>query len=210
MASAPIPNGKNRKVAILAGAVALAMLGLGWASIPLYRLFCQVTGYGGTTQRVSAEQAAAVKAVAQTITVRFDANVDGNLPWRFEPEVVTQTTRLGSRTLAVFHAKNLSDKPITARASYNVSPDQAGRFFTKIQCFCFTEQTLQPGQEVRMPVIYYVDPSIMTDSDAQDVSQITLSYTFHVLKSGDASAKPERVAVADQHYGATPHLTGEQ
>lgn len=199
MTSAAIPSGSNRKVAFLAGGVALAMLALGWASVPLYRLFCQATGYGGTTQRVNEAQAAAIKPVAQTISIRFDANVDSNLPWQFAPENVTQVTHIGSRTMAIFRAKNLSNHPITARASYNVSPDQVGKYFTKIQCFCFTEQTLQPGQEVRMPVIYYVDPSIVQDSDANDVQQITLSYTFHLLPSGDAggAGKPlDRVATA--------------
>lgn len=188
MASAPVPTGRNRRVGLYAAGIALFMLALGWASVPLYRMFCQVTGFNGTTQRATEAQAAAVKAVSQTISVRFDANVDPDLPWRFAPEQTTQTTRLGSRTLAVFLAKNLSNHPITGRASFNVSPDEAGKYFTKIQCFCFTEQTLQPGQEVRMPVIYYVDPSILQDDEAKDIQQITLSYTFHQDRAGNAGS----------------------
>ncbi len=172
------PN-RNRKVGLIAAGVALAMLGLGWASVPLYRLFCQVTGLNGTTQRVSEAEARAVNVAAQTISVRFDGNVDRNLPWKFGPEQITQTVRLGARTMAFYSAKNMSDKPITGRASFNVSPDAAGKYFTKIQCFCFTQQTLQPGQDVRMPVTYFVDPDILKDPDAKAIKQITLSYTFH-------------------------------
>ena len=184
----PPPPNRNRRVATLAAAGALAMLALGWASVPLYRMFCQLTGFGGTTQRVSEAQAAGVKASTATISVRFDGNVDRGMPWQFSPEQVTQTVRLGSRSLAIFRAKNTSDRPITGRASFNVSPDQAGKYFTKIQCFCFTEQVLQPGQEVRMPVTYYVDPDILKDEEARDIPQITLSYTFHEDRS--AAAKP--------------------
>jgi len=187
MASAPAELAhRNRRVATYALAGALAMLGLGYASVPLYRLFCQVTGFQGTTQRASAEQAAGVKVSPVTISVRFDGNVDRDLPWAFAPAQVTQTVHLGARSLAVYTAKNLSDRPITGRASFNVSPDDAGKFFNKIQCFCFTEQTLQPGQEVRMPVTYYVDPAILDDAEARDIKQITLSYVFHE----DKSARP--------------------
>lgn len=193
VASAPAPlRQRNRRVGAYALCGALAMLALGYASVPLYRLFCQVTGFNGTTQRVSAAEAAGVKVSGATISIRFDGNVDRDLPWAFKPQQVTQTVRLGERNLAIFTAKNLSNRPITGRASYNVSPDSAGRYFNKIQCFCFTEQTLQPGQEVRMPVIYYVDPAIRQDEDGGDIGQITLSYTFHEDKgaSAQASTKP--------------------
>jgi len=188
----PAPNlggaHRNRRVGLMALAFALGMLGLGYASVPLYRLFCQVTGFGGTTQRVSEAEAAAVAVSTKTMSVRFDANVDRTLPWRFHPERTTDTVQLGGRKMAIYLAKNLSDKPITGVASFNVSPAQAGRYFDKVQCFCFNEQTLQPGQEVRMPVIYYVDPKIMDDPDANDIEQITLSYTFHPI--ADGAAKP--------------------
>lgn len=170
---------RNRKVGLMAGGLALAMLGLGWASVPLYRMFCQVTGFGGTTQRISEQQASAVSVSARTISVRFDGNVDKGMPWRFGPEQITQTVRLGARTMAVYSAKNTSDKAVVGRASFNVSPDEAGKYFTKIECFCFTEQKLEPGQDIRMPVTYYVDPDILKDPEAKAIQQITLSYTFH-------------------------------
>ena len=171
---------RNRRVALIALGFAAAMLGLGYASVPLYRLFCQVTGFGGTTQRASAEQAAAVKAVAgKTIVVRFDSNVASGLPWDFSPNQVTSTIPIGERALATYHARNLSARAITGTAVFNVTPEQAGKYFNKIECFCFTEQTLAPGEEVRMPVIYYVDPRILDDPAASDVEEITLSYTFN-------------------------------
>jgi cytochrome c oxidase assembly protein subunit 11 len=172
---------RNRRTGGLALGLALFMLALGYASVPLYRLFCQVTGLNGTTQRVTEAQAATVLVAKDTMSIRFDANVDRAMPWQFRPEKVTETVQLGGRHMAIFVAKNLSTQPITGRASYNVEPAQAGRYFNKVQCFCFTEQTLQPGQEVRMPVVYYVDPKIKDDPDAGDVEEITLSYSFHAV-----------------------------
>ncbi|MGF7155832.1 cytochrome c oxidase assembly protein [Novosphingobium gossypii] len=178
----------NRKVALTAAAAALAMLGLGFASVPLYRIFCQVTGYGGTTQRADEAQAATVKDSGRTMSIRFDANVERNMPWQFKPLQRTDTVSVGARDMALFWAKNDSDKTVTGTASFNVEPEQAARYFNKIQCFCFTEQTLKPGEEVRMPVLYYVDPAILKDPDNKDVEQITLSYTFHVTRVEDAKA----------------------
>lgn len=178
----------NRKVALTAAAAALAMLGLGFASVPLYRIFCQVTGYGGTTQRADEAQAATVKDSGRTMSIRFDANVERNMPWQFKPLQRTDTVSVGARDMALFWAKNDSDKTVTGTASFNVEPEQAARYFNKIQCFCFTEQTLKPGEEVRMPVLYYVDPAILDDPDNKDVQQITLSYTFHVTRVEDAKA----------------------
>jgi cytochrome c oxidase assembly protein subunit 11 len=172
---------RNRKVGLAALAFALAMLGLGYASVPLYRLFCQVTGFGGTTQRASEAQAAAVSLSGAAITMRFDANIERGMPWQFRPERTTDTIQLGGRRMAIYLARNLSDKPVTGRATFNVEPEQAGRYFNKVQCFCFTEQTLQPGQEVRMPVVYFVDPKMLDDADAKDIEEITLSYTFHPI-----------------------------
>jgi cytochrome c oxidase assembly protein subunit 11 len=169
----------NRRVGLMALGGALAMLGLGYASVPLYRLFCQVTGFGGTTQRVSEADAAKVGVAAVKMKVRFDGNVERGMAWQFRPGQVSQTVNLGSRNFTAYLARNTSDKPITGRASFNVVPEQAGKYFNKIQCFCFVEQTLQPGQEVNMPVVYYVDPKIKDDPDAKDISEITLSYTFH-------------------------------
>ena len=166
-------DNRNRRVGLMALAGALAMLGLGYASVPLYQLFCQVTGFGGTTQRASEAQASTVAVSAKTISVRFDGNVESGMPWEFGPEQVTQTLRIGARKMAFFKARNLSPKAVTGVASFNVTPVNAGRYFNKVQCFCFNQQTLQPGQSVDMPVIYYVDPAILSDPEAKDIEQIT-------------------------------------
>ncbi|MGE8133162.1 cytochrome c oxidase assembly protein [Novosphingobium subterraneum] len=189
MAGAVLPDPrKNRNVGLMAAGAALAMLGLGYASVPLYRLFCQVTGYGGTTQRADSEKLAGVKVAARMIRVRFDANTAPGMPWMFKPQQVTQDLRIGERKIATFEAKNLSDRPITGTAIFNVSPEQAGKYFNKIQCFCFTEQKLMPGQDVRMPVIYYVDPAILDDPGASNIEEITLSYTFNETPESAAQA----------------------
>lgn len=175
----------NRKVGLIGLGAALAMLGMGFAAVPLYRLFCQATGYGGTTQRANEAQAAAVQSAGRAMSIRFDANVERGMPWEFRPLQRTDTVTIGERDMALFYARNTSDKVITGTASFNVEPEQAAAYFNKIQCFCFTEQTLQPGEAVRMPVIYYVDPAILKDKDNKDVEQITLSYTFHVSSVRD-------------------------
>lgn len=180
---------KNRKVALIAAGGALAMLGLGYASVPLYRLFCQVTGYGGTTQRADAEKLAGVKVAGKMIRVRFDANTAPGLPWTFKPQQVSQDLRIGERKIATYEAKNLSGRVVTGTAMFNVSPEQAGKYFNKIQCFCFTEQKLLPGQDVRMPVIYYVDPAILDDPAASNIEEITLSYTFNETPESAAQAR---------------------
>jgi cytochrome c oxidase assembly protein subunit 11 len=169
---------RNQKIGLIAFAFVVAMVGLAYASVPLYRIFCEATGFDGTTQRASA--AAAPKIVlGKTVGIRFDANVSPTMPWRFAPERETQVVKIGERYMAIYLAKNLSARPITGRAVFNVSPPQAGKYFTKIQCFCFTEQTLKPGEEVRMPVTFYVDPKFASDPDTNDISEITLSYTFY-------------------------------
>jgi cytochrome c oxidase assembly protein subunit 11 len=178
---------RNRRVALMALSASLAMLGLGYASVPLYRMFCQATGFGGTTQRADEAKAATVQDSGRTISIRFDANVGRDMPWQFKPLQRTDTVSIGARDMALFWAKNTSDTTVTGTASFNVEPEQAARYFNKIQCFCFTEQTLKPGEEVRMPVLYYVDPAILDDPDNKDVEQITLSYTFHVTSVGSTS-----------------------
>lgn len=180
MASRPAPQDvRNRRVAMIAGAFALVMLGLGYAAVPLYRIFCQATGYGGTPHRVSEAQAAAVKGIGQTMSIRFDSNVATNMAWEFRPDQITQTVKLGQRQMATFYARNLTTRPMTGTATFNIQPDESARFFNKIQCFCFSRQRLMPGQAVHMPVIYYVDPSILADKDNKGTEQITLSYTFN-------------------------------
>ncbi|QUL39220.1 cytochrome c oxidase assembly protein [Erythrobacter sp. JK5] len=184
---------KNVRVGILAFIGALAMLGLGYAAVPLYEMFCRVTGFGGTTQVASEADAAraAMAASGETMSIRFDASTAYDMPWTFHPAQSTDTVQIGQRDIATYVARNNSDQPITGTATFNVEPSQAGKYFNKIQCFCFTEQTLQPGQEVNMPVLYYVDPAILDDEFMKDVEQITLSYTFHRAKEPVVSA-PKR------------------
>jgi cytochrome c oxidase assembly protein subunit 11 len=175
---------RNRRVGLMALSMAIAMLGLGYAAVPLYDLFCRVTGFGGTTQRATLAQALTAENLAKsaggrTISIRFDANTARDVPWQFRPRQVTDTVQIGQRDMAIYEAKNLSSVPVTGTASFNVEPQQAGRYFHKVQCFCFTEQTLQPGQEVAMPVLYFVDPKALDDPNMDGVEQITLSYTFH-------------------------------
>ena len=183
MTAATLETRKNR-TALLAFGGALAMLGLGYAAVPLYELFCQVTGFGGTTQRATESQAALAErlgasAGGKTVSIRFDGTTAGDVPWSFRPEQVTDTVTIGQRDMAIYIAKNNSDETITGTATFNVEPEQAGAYFNKIQCFCFTEQVLEPGQEVRMPVLYFVDPAALDDPNMEGVEQITLSYTFH-------------------------------
>ena len=174
---------RNGRTGAFAALLALAMVGLAFASVPLYRLFCQVTGFAGTPLRASEAQASTV-ATGKLLSVRFDANVNSALPWTFAPERHTERVAVGARKMAFYTARNLSDKPVTGTATFNVTPAQAGQYFVKVQCFCFTEQTLKPGEEVRMPVIYFVDPKIMDDPDAGRISEITLSYTFYPVDDG--------------------------
>jgi cytochrome c oxidase assembly protein subunit 11 len=177
---------RNRKVALAAAAIALGTLGLGFASAPLYRMFCEYTGFDGTTQRIAASEAN-TKVTGKIIDVRFDANTAPALPWSFKPEKETMRVAIGARQLAFFTAENNSDHPITGTAAFNVTPERSGQYFTKIQCFCFTEQTLKPGERVRMPVIFYVDPKFIDDPETHDISEITLSYTFYPVDSGKVS-----------------------
>jgi cytochrome c oxidase assembly protein subunit 11 len=172
---------RNGRTAGLAALLVLAMVGLAFASVPLYRLFCQVTGLGGTTQ-VAAEAPGPV--AGKEVAVRFDANVASSLPWRFAPERNREVVTIGEREMAFYTAKNLSARPIKGTATFNVTPVRAGKYFSKIQCFCFNEQVLKPGEEVRMPVVYFVDPRILQDPDAKEISEITLSYTFYPVDSG--------------------------
>jgi len=180
--AASFQQSRNKRVGALALLIALAMLALGYAAVPLYRMFCQATGFGGTTQR-SETGLAPGAVIGKIINVRFDANVSPNLPWTFAPEKYVARVAIGARQMAFFTATNLSDHPITGTAAFNVTPEMAGAYFTKIQCFCFTSQTLKPGETVRMPVVYYVDPAILKDKDASKFNEITLSYTFFPDKS---------------------------
>jgi len=172
---------RNGRTAGLAALLVLAMVGLAFASVPLYRLFCQVTGIDGTTQR-AAEAPGPV--VGKEVAVRFDANIASSLPWRFGPEKGREIVTIGEREMAFYTARNLSARVVKGTATFNVTPVQAGKYFSKIQCFCFNEQVLKPGEEVRMPVVFFVDPRILQDPDTKEISEITLSYTFYPVDSG--------------------------
>jgi len=165
----------DRRLALALVAVPLIMLGLSFAAVPLYRIFCAATGYAGTTRRAEAPSS---KIVDRKIVVSFDASTSSDLPWAFRPEQRQLELKLGETALAFYRAKNLSGAPLTGTATFNVTPEAAGSYFNKIACFCFTEQTLQPGQEVDMPVSFFVDPAILDDPDANRLQEITLSYTF--------------------------------
>jgi len=174
---------KNGRVAALAALLVVAMVGLAFASVPLYRIFCQVTGLGGTTMRADEQVAAMVKPVpGKSVSIRFDANVSRDLLWEFKPNETQRTVPIGGRNMTAYTAKNTSRRPLTGTATFNVTPVQAGQYFSKIQCFCFQEQMLQPGQEVQMPVVFYVDPRILDDPAARDITEITLSYTFYPVE----------------------------
>ena len=166
---------RNRRVAAIAGLAAAGMVGMAYAAVPLYQIFCQVTGYGGTTQ--SAEAASAT-TIDRDITIRFDANTARNMGWSFRPAQREVTLKVGENGLAYYEARSLVSRRTAGTATFNVTPVQAGAYFTKVDCFCFTEQVLDPGQTAQMPVSFFVDPAIADDPELDSVSTITLSYTF--------------------------------
>ena len=178
-----VAENRNGKTLVILVVIIAAMVALVAATPRLYRAFCEATGFNGTTQRADR----APGAVAGQVKVQFDANVHPGLPWRFEPEQVSVNVAPGAQTKIFYMAQNLSERPITGQAVYNVSPDTVGKYFKKIQCFCFSEQTLRPGQKVDMPVIFFVDPAIEKDPDTQDVHEITLSYTFYPVETAPAA-----------------------
>jgi cytochrome c oxidase assembly protein subunit 11 len=169
-------------VAVICAGLVIGMAGLSYAAVPLYKLYCQVTGFGGTTQR--AEKPSEL-ILDRTITVRFDSNVSPELSWTFEPVQRTMEVKVGENSLAFYRAHNTSGHAVKGTAMFNVSPDVAGIHFNKIECFCFKEQTLAAGESVDMPVSFYVDPAIVKDPDAAHLREITLSYTFYPV-SGSA------------------------
>lgn len=191
---------RNRSFLIGLMALAFGMVGLAYASVPLYQLFCQVTGYGGTTQRA---EAAPGTVLERTVKVRFNADVNAGLPWSFRPNQREVTVKLGETVLVSYHAENRGKEPVTGTAVFNVTPEKTGAYFNKIECFCFTEQVLNPGEAVDMPVAFFVDPAIVSDRDAEDVKTITLSYTFFRAKTGAASSTKERTAARPGETGAT-------
>ena len=176
--------------------VVVLMGGLAWASVPFYDWFCRVTGFGGAT---GVSEVASEDVLEQTVKVRFDASKERGMPWEFKPMERQMEIRIGESGLAFYEAYNPTDRVVAGSASYNVTPYEAGGFFTKIDCFCFEQQVLQPGERVQMPVTFYVDPAIVTDRDAQYVHTITLSYTFHEIDLPEEQAALEQGTSQDKN-----------
>ncbi len=193
---------RNGRVALICGVAFFGMVGAAYAAVPLYKLFCQVTGFDGTVRKA---EAAPTTILDRKITVRFDANLR-DLPWTFQTMQASQNLRIGETGLAFFKVSNPTDKPITGRALYNVVPEQAGPYFQKLECFCFTSQTIQPHQTVEFPIVYFVDPKFVDDPETKGKSEITLSYTFFPAVEDD---KNNKVAAASsprivEPLGGTP------
>ena len=172
-----IERGRNNtRMALMLSGLVVGMIGFSFAAVPLYRIFCQVTGFGGTPQIV---EAGSVEVLDRKVTVRFNADIDRDLPWNFKPVQKLVELQVGEQGLAYYEARNDSDQAVVGTATFNVTPLKAGQYFSKIDCFCFTEQRLEPGQSIDMPVAFYVDPRLNDDPSMADVTTITLSYTFY-------------------------------
>jgi cytochrome c oxidase assembly protein subunit 11 len=183
----PEPRATKRsdtKIALMCVGGVVTMGAMAYAAVPLYQMFCQVTGIGGTTQK--ADKPSEVM-LDRTVTVRFDANVSPKLGWSFEPLQRTVQAHIGENMLVFYRATNTTDRKITGTATFNVAPDAAGLYFSKIECFCFKEQTLEPGQSIEMPVSFFVDPELVKDPESSRLKEITLSYTFYPIEG----TKPE-------------------
>jgi len=180
----------NNRIVVMLMGVVLTMGGLAWASVPFYNWFCRVTGFGGTT---GTAEAGSDIVLDRTIKIRFDGSLDRDMPWTFKPVQLTMELKIGETGLAFYEAHNPTNRTVAGQASFNVFPYEAGGYFDKIDCFCFTEQVLEPGETVEMPVTFYVDPEIVNDPDAKGVQTITLSYTFHEidLPEGYVAAQEE-------------------
>ncbi|MET4697427.1 cytochrome c oxidase assembly protein subunit 11 [Constrictibacter sp. MBR-5] len=181
-------DSRNARVALPLVAIVAGMGMMAYASVPLYQLFCQVTGYGGTTQVAEATDG---RVLDREMVIRFNADVNPALPWAFRPEQHEVRVKVGEQGLAFYRAENRSSRPIVGTAVYNVTPQKAGLYFSKIQCFCFTEQRLEPGESIDMPVTFFVDPAIAEDRNLDDVGTITLSYTFYPAPDA-GQPKPDR------------------
>nr|WP_205690040.1 cytochrome c oxidase assembly protein [Caulobacter sp. SLTY] len=184
---------RNAKVAIFCAVGLAFMVGAAYASVPLYRAFCQLTGFDGSIRKA---EVAPSKVLDKTLQIRFDANVR-DLPWSFKPSQVTQEVKIGATGLAFYKVTNNGKTPITGRASYNVVPEQAGAYFQKLECFCFNDQTIQPGQTVEFPVVYFVDPEYATDFETKGKGEVTLSYTFFPVDSQQADASKAASPLGD-------------
>jgi cytochrome c oxidase assembly protein subunit 11 len=190
----PAPRlSRDALVAAICGLVVVVMVGAAYAAVPFYNWFCRATGYNGTTQ--VAKSAPVGKPLARTIAVRFDSNVSGGLPWKFEPEKTEVQVHIGEVTTVYYTVTNESARSTTGQAAYNVAPLSVGGYFVKINCFCFTEQTFAPGEKRELAVVFYVDPSIVEDHDNDSLSAITLSYTFYPVRE---EAKPVAASEPDK------------
>ncbi|MEK9661417.1 MAG: cytochrome c oxidase assembly protein [Alphaproteobacteria bacterium] len=193
--NAAMRRGNMRVMLTLVGVV-VAMVGLSFAAVPAYRAFCQAFGFAGTPLRADAGETGGVQVLDRTITVRFNADTDPGLPWHFRPAQGPMTLRVGESGLAFYKATNNGDRPITGTATFNVVPLKAAPYFVKVDCFCFTEQTLAPGESVDMPVTFYVDPAIAEDGNLDEVGQVTLSYTFYRDVDADAEQQNRTAALS--------------
>lgn len=192
----------NLRTLVVLGVFVAGMGGLAYASVPLYEIFCRVTGYGGTTQVAAIESD---QVIDRVMKIRFDSNVNPALDWAFDPVLKSMELKVGENALAFYQAENQSDETIVGTATFNVTPDKAGLFFNKVDCFCFTEQVLKPGQKVDMPVTFFIDPSIVEDPNLDDVTTITLSYTF--FRSQDQSATKRIVQARSETGGGADAIT---
>lgn len=190
------PARSNTILAAGLASVIGGMVGLSFASVPLYRMFCEATGYGGTPK---IGPAASPGTVARTVQVRFNADTNPGLPWRFRPEQTAMTVHLGDEQPAFYSARNLSSTPVTGVSTYNVTPEKAAKYFHKTACFCFNEQTLTPGQDMQFPLSFWVDPAMATDPNTRDVTTITLSYTF--FRTLEDANRTGALAKAGPHVG---------
>ena len=190
------PKGSRRNglIAAIGLGIVFGMIGMAYASVPLYRIFCQVTGYGGTTQRA---QSAGIEVLDQTIKVRFDANVSPGVSWDFRPNQREVELRIGETRQVGYTAHNNSTRTVTGTATFNVTPQSAGAYFNKIECFCFTEQTLEPGETADMPIVFFIDPDIVKSEELKDIDTLTLSYTFFPVD------EPKPVAQSDVNADVT-------
>jgi len=188
---------RDAMVASICGFVVVFMVGASYAAVPFYNWFCRATGFNGTTQ--VAEAAPSSKPLERRIAVRFDSNVSGGLPWKFQPEQTEINIKIGEVVTVYYTVTNQSARTTTGQAAYNVAPLTVGKYFEKINCFCFTEQTMAPGETREMPVVFYVDPSIVKDSDNDGLNTITLSYTFYPVR--DPAAKPLAASEAEKPKG---------
>ncbi len=192
---------ENRRIVGMCLGMVLGMGGLAYASVPLYEIFCQVTGFGGTTQR--AELSDAIPVIDREINVRFDANTASSLQWKFAPEQREVTLKMGERMVVNYVAENRSDEPIVGMASFNVTPQSTGMFFNKIECFCFTDTYIEPGGRLEMPVVFYVDPDMDNEFELKNINTITLSYTFF-----ESETEPEEIAAEQSQLGAGENQNG--